>query len=555
MSLFSMFQQMEQRRRDRHARAGHGDFLSDSNHPARRLFAQMEQREHEQNARAGHGDFLSDPNHPTRRLFAQIEQREREQNARAGHGDFLSDPNHPTRRLFAQIEQREREQNARAGHGDFLSDPNHPTRRLFQQMQQSDPNDDFLNNPMHSIRRGLAAMHRGAPRGGVPNPQAAPENHHAHAHHQHPPANPLAPTTEQEYGDCTICLEPLQSGESCRRPPCLHKFHDACICLWSQRSSKCPLCNLDWKSSPTTLRYRLQEVASLRASELRYVANYLEVDIQGAIERVDLESAVLASPHVHLVSCRRELLSESIGKLKQLVKLFNARQASCIVEKSELVHAIMSSSRFKQEHVDIESIAAATAPIVGHTTTSTRMKRAAQDLETALEESVRDADARAVAVNGPLSSAILHSRLVPDLIVVLEVDRTFSALRNALLAGDELANVRDDLENHGHQVELPSGAKVFVRPDQYERVISSIEEMEVKPRHIFVSQEFETAVTGVIAKIKRTSVKRRRITTTRPSFCVWRSMQINVEIKRTFIHLDIPSSLLSGPSSRHAASA
>merc|ERR1712048_48157 len=102
---------------------------------------------------------------------------------------------------------------------------------------------------------------------------------------------------------------------------------------------------------------------------------------------------------------------------------------------------------------------------------------AAGDLETALEASVQEADARAATVNGPLSSAILRSRLVPDAVVLLEVDRTLSTLRDALLAGDELANVRDALMSHGHPVELPSGAKVFVRPEQYQSVVTTIEEM------------------------------------------------------------------------------
>jgi len=179
----------------------------------------------------------------------------------------------------------------------------------------------------------------------------------------------------------------------------------------------------------------------------------------------------------------------------------------------------------------------------------------AGELETALEASIQEADARAAVVNGPLSSAILHSRLVPDAVVLLEVDRTLSTLRNALLEGDELANVRDALKSHGHAVELPSGAKVFVRPEQYNSALTAVEDKDLKPRHVVVSQELENLVNRVIGAVKRTTVKRRRVTTTRPCFCTWKSVKVNVEVKRTFIHLEIPSSLQSGPSSKHAASA
>jgi len=470
----------------------------------------------------------------------------------AARNDFLSNPNHPTRRLFQQMEQREREQNARAGHGDFLSDPNHPTRRLFRQM---DPDGDFLTNPGNPIRRGLAAMHRRGPHHGDPAADAAPHFQQARGHVNLPPACVLTFRTAPECGDCAICLESLQEGQHCSRPPCLHMFHAACLSVWSQHSSKCPLCNLDLKAPPTTLRYRLKDIASLKASELRYLAAYLSIEVQGAVERSFLESAILTSQHVHLLSRREELQSLGVGKLKSLVKNLSTHNAIGLVEKSELVEAIMASNRFEEEHAESAAARAASAAASGGASIVTGMSMVARDLETALEASVQEADARAAAVNGPLSSAILHSRLVPDVVVLLEVDRTLSTLRDALLTGEALANVRNALESHGHAVELSSGAKIFVRPEQYHSVITVVEDMDLKPRHIVVSQELDNLVSRVISTVKRTTVKRRRITTTRPSFCTWRSVQVNVEIRRTFIHLEIPNSLPSGPSSKHAASA
>lgn len=282
------------------------------------------------------------------------------------------------------------------------------------------------------------------------------------------------------------------------------------------------------------------------------MATYLGIIVERAVERTSLESAILSSEHVHLLASQEDLLSTSVGKLKCLVKNFCARNTLGLLEKSDLVQAIMSCSRFEEEHS--ESVAASTSTAAPSDGTSTMIGKIAEDLENALAASMQEADARAIAVNGPLSSAILRSRLVPDIIVVLEVDRTLRALSDTLLTCDRLADVRDALLRNGHKVELPSGAKIFVRPEQYESVIATIEDMDLKPRHIVVSQHLDNLVSGIISKIKRTTIKRRRITTTRPSLGSWKSVQVNVEVRRTFIHLTIPSSLPSGPSSKHAAS-
>merc|ERR1712110_1352571 len=60
----------------------------------------------------------------------------------------------------------------------------------------------------------------------------------------------------------------------------------------------------------------------------------------------DLEIAILASRHVHLLSNREELRGLGIGRLKSLVKCLCAQDTRGLVEKSELVEAIMDSDRF-----------------------------------------------------------------------------------------------------------------------------------------------------------------------------------------------------------------
>ena len=41
---------------------------------------------------------------------------------------------------------------------------------------------------------------------------------------------------------CAVCLAGLQGGDECRRLPCLHAFHVACIDDWLSRSRACPVC-------------------------------------------------------------------------------------------------------------------------------------------------------------------------------------------------------------------------------------------------------------------------------------------------------------------------
>jgi hypothetical protein len=44
---------------------------------------------------------------------------------------------------------------------------------------------------------------------------------------------------------CDVCLAALRGGDECRRLPCLHAFHVACIDGWLARSRLCPVCKAD----------------------------------------------------------------------------------------------------------------------------------------------------------------------------------------------------------------------------------------------------------------------------------------------------------------------
>merc|ERR1711920_298954 len=131
-----------------------------------------------------------------------------------------------------------------------------------------------------------------------------------------PPACILPEEVAAAVGDCAICLEPLREGQSCRRAPCLHAFHDACFREWLRHSPTCPVCKLELKYPPRELRYRLLDLERLASSELKYLAGYLGVAVERGAERPDLEVAVLTSPRVKVVSRRAELHALSISRLR-----------------------------------------------------------------------------------------------------------------------------------------------------------------------------------------------------------------------------------------------
>ena len=49
-------------------------------------------------------------------------------------------------------------------------------------------------------------------------------------------------TNNDEKTECCICLDDLKVGDSMRRLPCLHAFHQECVDKWLKNSATCPIC-------------------------------------------------------------------------------------------------------------------------------------------------------------------------------------------------------------------------------------------------------------------------------------------------------------------------
>lgn len=102
-------------------------------------------------------------------------------------------------------------------------------------------------------------------------------------------------------------------------------------------------------------------------------------------------------------------------------------------------------------------------------------------------------------------------------VYVYPYSRTPAEFREVLLQGTELEHVRSDLQKQGYSCILePSGAKVFVRPEQYAQVVQSLAESSIvlHTSHVIIAQSFIPELEASIANIptrRKVRVKMRDV--------------------------------------------
>jgi len=110
-----------------------------------------------------------------------------------------------------------------------------------------------------------------------------------------------------------------------------------------------------------------------------------------------------------------------------------------------------------------------------------------------------------------------------------------------------------DLESAGKSFQLPSGAKAFVHPGQHAAAMKAAElRGGLVSQHVLVSQDHEAAVVKVIQRIPCNSKVRVQRKTTVPSGLASEaaSSGMTIKIERTFIRVEVPSSLRSSASGK-----
>mmetsp|Transcript_11563 Transcript_11563/g.20479 ORF Transcript_11563/g.20479 Transcript_11563/m.20479 type:complete len:494 (-) Transcript_11563:236-1717(-) len=87
---------------------------------------------------------------------------------------------------------------------------------------------------------------------------------------------------------------------------------------------------------------------------------------------------------------------------------------------------------------------------------------------------------------------------------LLKFSRSPPALGKALLEAPELHAWRNDLQSQALPVELPSGAKVFVRPQHYGPSIEAIRILGIRlhPDHVIADPDIEAVILGVVMELR-----------------------------------------------------
>lgn len=87
---------------------------------------------------------------------------------------------------------------------------------------------------------------------------------------------------------------------------------------------------------------------------------------------------------------------------------------------------------------------------------------------------------------------------------LLKFSRSPPALGQALLEAIELQALRKDLQANGLSVELPSGAKMFVRPEHYKPAMDAMRLLGIRlyPDHVIVDPDIEGVILGIVMELR-----------------------------------------------------
>jgi len=202
--------------------------------------------------------------------------------------------------------------------------------------------------------------------------------------------------------------------------------------------------------------------------------------------------------------------------------------------------------------VDSKPTSPGTAPMVLHTGSEdmTVQKAIAASL---LDHTPSDSEQSAPAVNAQVSDALLRNRdpHVAPYVHLLTYSRSPRAFRNALMHSPALAECRSALQDHGFQVELPTGAKVLVPPHLRPAVVEAIRlgGMQLTRVHVIVSPELEGTVRRLIDALpKKEKVYSRGSGPTRVPLGFAGAVahgEAPTMVSRTFIEVFLPSSMYS----------
>lgn len=116
------------------------------------------------------------------------------------------------------------------------------------------------------------------------------------------------------------------------------------------------------------------------------------------------------------------------------------------------------------------------------------------------------------SIEGPASTASLDGSIFAevsmhrptefgDKICLVKVTRSGGSLENALHNGHDLEEVRAVASDRQQSCKLPSGASIFVYPNQYHAILAAIDHLSLRPHHVVIADAFVPSLLNAIATI------------------------------------------------------
>jgi len=117
-----------------------------------------------------------------------------------------------------------------------------------------------------------------------------------------------------ESDECAICLDELVVGQPALRIPCGHLYHEDCVKDWLKKSNECPVCRFELPTDDAEyergrrkrmegrkLRMRMTDLTVKSVQELQRLANFIDVDVRGCLEKSELVEKIAASSKVEII--------------------------------------------------------------------------------------------------------------------------------------------------------------------------------------------------------------------------------------------------------------
>jgi hypothetical protein len=158
-----------------------------------------------------------------------------------------------------------------------------------------------------------------------------------------------------ESTECSICLDELVVGQPALRIPCGHLYHEACVHDWLKKSNECPVCRYELPTDDAQheeerrkrmagrkIRMKHADIEHKTAQELRRLADHIDVDVTGCLEKSEFVERIANSSKVQIIQGDLEPEQGDISSAPGLL-IHSAAQLEAM--RLDEVHALMIQAK------------------------------------------------------------------------------------------------------------------------------------------------------------------------------------------------------------------